>query len=42
MKLAENKIRIVKPLMFVFIAVLIISVYSALLLPIYKGMGGLY
>ena len=42
MKLAENKISIVQPLMFVFIAVLIISVYSALLLPIYKGMGGLY
>ncbi|MGO3731846.1 MAG: competence type IV pilus assembly protein ComGB [Vagococcus sp.] len=31
-----------QPLMFLLIAVLIISVYAALLLPIYSGMGDLY
>lgn len=40
--LAEKKIRFIQPAMFVFIAVLIISIYSALLLPIYNGMGDLY
>lgn len=39
MKLADKKIRFLQPMMFLLIAVLIISVYSALLLPIYKGMG---
>ena len=42
MKLADKKIRFLQPMMFLLIAVLIISVYSALLLPIYKGMGDMY
>ncbi len=37
--LAEKKMRFLQPLMFLLIAVLIVSVYSALLLPIYSGMG---
>jgi competence protein ComGB len=42
MKLADKKMRFLQPMMFLLIAVLIISVYSALLLPIYKGMGDMY
>ncbi|MEG0731590.1 MAG: competence type IV pilus assembly protein ComGB [Vagococcus sp.] len=40
--LAEKRMRFLQPLMFLLIAVLIISVYGALLLPIYSGMGELY
>lgn len=40
--LAEKRMRFIQPLMFLLIAVLIISVYGALLLPIYSGMGELY
>lgn len=41
-RLGDKKMRFLQPIMFLLIAVLIISVYSALLLPIYKGMGDLY
>ena len=40
--LADKKMRFLQPCMFLLIAVLIISVYSALLLPIYNGMGDMY
>ena len=40
--LAEKKMRFLQPLMFLLIAILIISVYGALLLPIYSGMGEMY
>ena len=42
LNLAERKMRFLQPLMFLLIAVLIISVYAALLLPIYSGMGEMY
>ena len=40
--LAEKRMRFLQPMMFLLIAILIVSVYSALLLPIYSGMGDLY
>lgn len=40
--LSEKKMRFLQPAMFLLIAVLIISVYGALLLPIYSGMGDMY
>lgn len=40
--LAEKKMRFLQPAMFLLIAVLIISIYGALLLPIYSGMGDMY
>lgn len=42
MRLADRKMQYLQPIMFLLIAILIISVYSALLLPIYKGMGDMY
>lgn len=41
-RLADKKMRFLQPTMFLLVAILIISVYSALLLPIYKGMGNMY
>lgn len=41
-ELAEKRMRFLQPMMFLLIAILIISVYGALLLPIYSGMGDMY
>ena len=42
LQLAEKKMKFLQPLMFLLIAILIVSVYAALLLPIYSGMGDMY
>ncbi|UNM89270.1 MULTISPECIES: competence type IV pilus assembly protein ComGB [Enterococcaceae] len=38
----EKKIQLLQPITFLIIAILIVSVYGSLLLPIYNGMGDFY